>query len=104
LNNLQSRLNILANQLGLNSETYDQNSQKVIKRMVENEPKTDKQGDDFFDIKNQISYLLKELPNQERIINETDIAALKENYNYTIWSILAIGIIIGLIIINKKKN
>jgi hypothetical protein len=104
LKNLQSRLNLLANELGLNTETYDLNSKNVIKRMVENADETDRQSDEFFNIKKEINYLTKDLPNQERIIDETDIAALKEIYNYTIWSIVAIGIIIGLLIITKKNK
>jgi hypothetical protein len=88
----------------LNTETYDLNSKNVIKRMVENADETDRQSDEFFNIKKEINYLTKDLPNQERIIDETDIAALKEIYNYTIWSIVAIGIIIGLLIITKKNK
>jgi preprotein translocase subunit Sss1 len=46
---------------------------------------------------------IKKVDSQEYMVADTDIKLLQENYNYYLWTILAIGfVIVGIHIIKKK--
>jgi hypothetical protein len=101
INLLEDEINSLA--LEFSQENINlENEQSLILQ----QSKKDKQlVIDFLKDFKYINDSIEKIDNQHTLLNETNINVLQKNYNYLLWSILAIGIvIIGINVIKKKPN
>jgi hypothetical protein len=104
ISQLEDKLNLLSNALGMESSNFNRNDDKVLNRMKENAQISTKKSKFYNDTERRIKRLGEEMPGNERIVSETDLNVLKDNYNYIFWAILALGITLIAINLPKKTN
>jgi protein subunit release factor A len=98
LTNLESQIESLANQLIQSNVQLESSQQKVYKQTV----KDRKAVDEFLKNYKSIEKQIEKTDTQINILNDSDILVLQENYQYLLWTILAIGIVIVGINVLKK--
>lgn len=96
---LEQNINSMAKEISNNNINIDKNQINIL-----NQANKDKEAIELFieDYK-KIEEGIKKVDNQEYLLVDTDIKLLQENYNYYLWTILAIGIVIVGIHVIKKK-
>ena len=96
---LEQNINSMAKEISNYNINIDNNQIKIL-----NQANKDKEAIELFieDYK-KIEEGIKKVDNQEYLLVDTDIKLLQENYNYYLWTILAIGIVIVGINVMKKK-
>ena len=92
MNTLSSQISNMTGAFSSGSENAESQSQQNVKGIAKY----------LYDIKKTNSNIKDFDTNVENILKDSDIVVLQKNYNYLLWSILAIGII--LIAMNVIKN
>jgi hypothetical protein len=96
LENLRTQLSILGNDIATTMETLYTNNNEIYKQMNMNSEQFKKNIQMYKDVNARIQDINKEgMQNMSprdlnSLVSDTDIYVLYENYNYVLWSILAI--------------
>jgi hypothetical protein len=99
LEQLQTRMNLLSNQISRLTGNFDSGNNQAIMQS-----KTNADGiQDYLKGINTTDDKIKNFnTNVERILTDSDIVVLQQNYNYLFWSILAAGTVLVSMNIVKK--
>ena len=102
LNNLESQIESLANQLIQSNVKIADYRSDVYQQSIKDKKLLETIFRDYNAIENKINNV--DTTNVEGILNDSDIVVLQKNYSYILWSILAIGVVIATFKIMKNRN
>lgn len=99
LNDLENNINNLANQIVSENINLINNESEVFQQAVNDKKAIVNFLEDYKVIEKKIN----NIDMQQNLLQDTGIKVLQENYNYLLWTILAIGlVIVGIHVIKKK--
>jgi hypothetical protein len=101
LEQLQSKLNLLSSQISSYTSKFENGSEKAQQQAKQNVQGIQQYLSEIGNTNNKVSNFDTTF---ERILSNSDINVLKENYNYLFWSILAAGTVIVSINVMKEPQ
>jgi len=104
LSNLQSRMNMITNQINNLSNQFKNDGSKVDRQSTDNLKGSTKYLNELDMTKNQINSFSTNISDISGILNDSDIVVLQKNYDYLFWSILAAGTVLISMNIIKKTS
>ena len=104
LSNLQSRMNMITNQINNLSIQFKNDGSKVDRQSTDNLKGSTKYLNELDMTKKQINSFSTNIFGISGILNDSDIVVLQKNYDYLFWSILAAGTVLISINIIKKTS
>ena len=99
LQKLQTKLNMLSNQMNYLTNRYGTNTQDLQQQSLTNEKGLSNYYKDIITTNNKIGTFDT---NVDNIMNDSDIIVLQKNYDYLFWSIIAVTTVIISMNIVKK--
>ena len=100
LSHVEDKLNQLAAEISKYNAEFAEYNHKVLNQSKENKKGTDKYLNEYDATSKKIKRV--EGSNMDAILDDSNIVVLQENYDYTLWSILAVGVGIASMILVKK--
>ena len=102
LSQLQDKLNELSASIAKSNDKFVNANNSVLKQSKKNIIGTKKYLDEYEETADKIKAEKEMSPNIEGILKDSNIVVLQENYNYAVWSILAIGLVVVSMNMMKK--
>ena len=102
MSHVEDKLNQIAAEISKYSADFVHFNNKVLKQSKENMTSGKKYLIDYAVTSKQIKQEKKVGSNLDTILEDSNVLVLQESYNYTMWSILAVGIVVVSMVLVKK--
>lgn len=102
LSQTEDKLNQLAAEISKYNAEFAEYNKKILNQSKENIKGTKKYLNDYEVTSKQIKREKKQGSNIDAILDDSNVVVLQENYNYVMWSVLAVGVVIVSMVLVKK--